>query len=520
MDSDDNIVTSHRISNIKNRNEESIFVDREGKLIFTTKLIDQTISINVETLIFSGANYKPDTVNIIIDCITFFSTNPNVQNYTPLQINIFGSNPIIEFGDVDLNPLTDYKIINEPELTNDTIINRRYTSPKNVACNWPANALELLEVTIIKDKILLTFNDSINPAPSKITRVYNLNDDTFVDHTSNYVLPIISSDSLAVAFSSDLINPKLINVLDGTIISTYTGKTPIRLMAVDNNLIVAVNTPNGLELIFYVITNGNFILTNGYVDTDGLVTDIDNFYVTNIFYILRANNRVDKLQFNLNDTVNSTIFANQAPIGSKRIFVGGSFFSEPVLTYINDTGRATIKTSDNFSAVLLLGQINNKTLRKRKNQIVFQNGTSDLYRFYNVDTYQITDFVIGNENFFLPRSLVGVDLSDDYFIVGGYFQMDSINLLLFTNSRDKKEVYQLTYNYDERTYVYQVSSSNFGLTIALPNKNPIIDMELFQYVIDLRIKYSKNKRKISNITNTNKGMTEISTSILNKNYIT
>lgn len=149
-------------------------------------------------------------------------------------------------------------------------------------------------------------------------------------------------------------------------------------------------------------------------------------------------------------------------------------------------------------------------LKRYYNQVYFQTylvstQTSRIYSFCQ-DNGESFDYTLNElqPNNIIPRFLDCVSFSKGFFFVGGgSLSGDAptpvVNSVVFANQRlaSLSSVYKMTYNYTERTYPYRIEGNNIAFTLSLPNNTPIADIEIFKYVIDIRVRYSKTKAKIN-----------------------
>jgi hypothetical protein len=137
-----------------------------------------------------------------------------------------------------------------------------------------------------------------------------------------------------------------------------------------------------------------------------------------------------------------------------------------------------------------------EVIKRYRNQAYFiDDGT---FVSFNLDNgeYIIKDLC---ESYNLPPRIIdAVNLTANYLTMLYRFNgIDGIGMTTVPNERDLTSVYKLTYNYSERTFPYQITSDRFIFNLQLQNNNPITDMEIFKYVIDLKIRYTKDKAVVN-----------------------
>jgi hypothetical protein len=127
-----------RLENVIDTNHTSFSVDREGKLLLTHPYF-KSGQITEVLPRDTGVNILPDNVNLIIDNIDLFSTNPFCQNYLPLRIPFGAGKPNVEFGDINFSQLDNFKVIVDPLLPVDTFRSHRYSNSQDYVTRTAPN---------------------------------------------------------------------------------------------------------------------------------------------------------------------------------------------------------------------------------------------------------------------------------------------------------------------------------------------------------------------------------------------
>ncbi len=578
-----------RIENDIRTNPTQAYSDREGKLLLTyppfgigpsvySDIIQEVLPITID------ANMTPDNVNLIIDNIVLFSTNPLCQNFLPLKI-VFDAKPEIEFSNVSFVPLTDYKVIVEPLIPIDTFQNHRYSEPVNfTTANFPTigNPPRPVEfATIINtvnfvggpDKnidyclcLVYLVEDTGPPVTIGVNALWRLEIDSrinspemltinsFPTRTLTSIRQIFGRQGGCCILVETDTNYSIIDMVDFNLEIDLYDKTDAEILAVefitDNEIIVQyknISEDKTVVRVYEKITDDGvkrWIEITARFPSFTYPIGVGNFYTNRLAlcYLGEGNLRmVDyeyQTRYNLQTSITilkdaqipddiGYIFASGRPSAfldtELKIFYGGVSIAEPNLTVAvwNDTdvyfyyfrdysdfSKYTV-TQHTFKRPVIYDSKNFFLLKRYQNQVYFYD--DDLIIF-NLDTGNIFTYEVTNlkPNRIIERDIRCSHISREKLLFGcdNIFTDPLINapyppiLCIFTNQRldSLNTVYKLVYNYDERIFPYRLNGNSFIFSFKLSNSTPIKDMEIFKYVLDIRIRYTKQKMSVNGAT--------------------
>lgn len=495
-----------RLENNLTSNFEQFVVDRENKLIMTTPFFRESrLTSNFDISAISN-KVTPENTNIIIDAITLISTNPNVANFLPLKVT-FDNKPLIEFADPDITTLTDYKIIIEPPINNNTVHNRRYSSPTNSTFKIPAAA-------VLIDIVEHTTSDGV-------TRFYFRTDTTRLSeyNQNTQVLTVIAtppSPEPLVLFANNFIavginnatTGELIDLRNGLIIATI-GFPIVHINLFGDLLIVTYDTGVGVNVNFYSkpVIGNIWLLIRTIVLINAIIPDACVNIETNEYYLYSAING-NIYYRNIEDDINHAriVFNFPAPVGddSFELFYGGSDLTFPILSlfssdtiggtfrwhFINLKTRTVNTTSFDFLPQIFFKRYQNYVYMPHQESLYLLNlDTNEILIYPLLDNKIIVPVLLGEEN--------AVNISDFNLTFASVVLPDNLFIKLLGNQRPVDQVYKLAFDYAERTFPFTLSNKTIAFEIALVNGNPISDLEIFKYVIDFRIRYTNQNIQVN-----------------------
>lgn len=503
---DDFVESYIRLENNIVTNEEAITFDREGNVIFTTPYLDvgRIVSDNLRDV---GQNIQPENTNIIIDSVVLLSTNPNCENYLPLKLQL--GKRQVEFSTTQRTELTDYKVIADPSVNLSTVENRKYDGETR---NYSIGGVNVP----LYDDIVVSNNTAYITDGSSDVNILNLDTNLqSIVTTPTPVLSLYANESQSIARIDDADNivywdlsttpyGEVVNISDAGHIDTFLVDNALYVFYVEDgrtdttltiwNVGDDVGLPNQKE---YVLTFSAYVF-------DFIATRV-GLYNKAIFYgynqlgsnmvgIELINGGFEKI-YDFTFNVVGTVI---------KLGVGGSDLNNPIITLAVISPILSIFRVDSIGKLISFktyqAPINGLIKRYRNQFYYYQSGTQ--FRLLNLDTGDSKIYDVDNMNPLktYPRNYEIVNINADRFIAGGADDFSNLSLVSFANSRPLNKVYKLSYNYDERPFPYQLSSNRLVFRLSLPNNNPISDMEIFKYVIDLRIRFSKKRAEPNPIT--------------------
>lgn len=616
----------YRLENTIDTNFSTFHTDREGKLLLTHPIFGikgnyETGSIQQVLPTETGVNILPDNVNLIIDSIDLFSTNPLCQNYLPLRI-AFGRKPVLEYTDITFTQLDSYKVIADPLLPIDTFRNHRYTAPINysipneyyinstfrrvincgnftgglspnlgassTATEYLAQMVAYAGGTLPQNYFEIFLTELVSRKTSRITVA------DFQDAVR--ILNIYPRNGLCIVLCEDIAG--FISIYDITLDNSLTGGVwtsiaqyrDIReIFLTDDDEFSIVITDNlpvlpadfGHHLIQFNKTydpanNYRWTIVNEIVFEPQSVMDPRDlvgcilFYTNRLIYLLRSqvngmlylydiefltasSTPIRYFSKDITSILGSVPNIDNGLLNNCKIYVGGKSIKQPNISIFfwdstPPTSTLSFYNFPSYSDFLLdrpitfnkysyevrpffatvgLQTYNFFLLKRYFNQAFFQtyvqSAQNSFISMFCLDENYSTDkrFVYTlnqlEPNKIIPRFIDCVSFSQSHFIVSGGILNGEIgscfNTVVFPNQRLNvlESVFKMSYNYVERTYPFKIEGNTINFSLSLPNNTPIADMEIFKYIIDIRIRYSKTKAKVNEATpadaDTTTGMT-------------
>ena len=518
----------YRVENTIDTNKQSFTRDNEGRLIFTTPffLNDEILTT---TFLNTDQNIQPENVNLIVDQITLLSTNPDVNNYLPIKISL-GQKQQIEFGQVTVVPMENYKVVVQPPINLVNITNHHYEDELVTTFTQPAPINIISRVVNHKDQVWV-----VHGLLDELLR-FDLTGKTSVSvpYVGAFV-EIFANDyqSALVVFSAGSI--LLIDLLTNNITNATASRPAITLLSIVNvfifkDILIITYNETGVTKAVYYSKNANGY-TSFYENNLSLFSPQVDFVCLNNTNILAGydvtTNIVTVIRILSNRIDPQTLFRFEIrPVTGvvRDIFLGG-IPEKPILSIFSYNGTTlywnTYKTEDlqNGPSVLEpFTQVNFLVngpfkLKSYLNHVfVSARNTSEVYLF-NLDTgdylqYNLNDIDPNNPPY---QEVSVVAYSPGYAIYTSIGAgLNKIHLNYFRNTRNINEIYQLSFNYVERTFQYTLDGRQFKFNIRVANEDLFRDLEIFKYIIDLRIRYTKTKRIVNPLTR-NKAMSDSTT---------
>lgn len=493
--------TFFRLETPKTTNEETFFVDENGKLIYTTPFFTSE-NLTFDKLVFSTAINTPSNVNLIVDCLTIFSTNPNVQNYLPLTLTI-GQNPSFEFCPEDFTEMSDYHILVDPPINLQTIKNRRYADPLD----------RVFAVTNLTDLV----NVSQQGTDIYFDLIVGGRQVWYFDLTTSIstqvagIVPIALKSNSVSTYVLTSRNPTAISIINGGTATPLIGLADpvIDFKQSGNSLYVFTQrTPTTVDIYLYVKNSTSNVVT--LVDIWSIVSTsvwfAVNIYTTNTFFVFREPNVISQYQLLSNSGVEETVL-NMTPrsVGDSfaQIFAGGSNQSVPIISIFNHNQWEFIDRLSDVQTLTSIKSIKNPVLNsnvdrfdnriKRIGNTVYLVDQNIQY-FFNLDQNRIVTYDATRSAPILPRTLSQVSTNFDNSCYLDVTLNGAVILFsVFENKREVQKVFKLTHSYEHKHFLYHVNSERFPLNITLKDATSIANMEIFKMVLDFRILYSIQK---------------------------
>lgn len=486
-----------RFENNITTNQQEFIVNPQGELVYTTPLITDPV-ISVADVAFTNLNIMPQNINLIIDQIVLFSTNPDVQNYLPLKIS-FGDKPQIEFGGSTNSNLTNYQIITQP-VNNQTVSNAswvfdRISRVTNSAI--PGNLNTVISRNIAYFRYFLDAN---------IDR-YDLENDLELATLTllSPVREIYANEKIVVAVTDNEEFYNLTGTIPPVLLQTYADVRDVELF--ENVCTVLYFNAAPLLDFWRTSLTGEMTLVRTLDLTPVLANAslIASYRLNRLFVWNPDLDQVLDLSF---DLVTGGINVNREIAVDDQAFdqieIGGSDLTVPTVSLFVKTATSIdwffyeYKNGAYTSSIesIPLGNGLDTAIKVFGNTAYFtDSGTASALGYYlNLDNGGLSTL----DNF-QPVDYLGQDTTS--FAIGqNWMIMPSIDattpdlqlvLNVYRNRRPFNTVYKLSYNYDERIFPYQYTSSNFTFKLRLPNNDSILSLELFKYIIDFRIRYPK-----------------------------
>ncbi len=538
MINNDYVEEYYRIENLITSNEETVFNNRAGEITFTIPVISSDVSISHDLPVPS--NRDPETVNLVVDAITLFSSNPNVLNYMPIKFDMTQFQ--IELADPTLTVLDEYQVITDtnsltPPVNLESVKNHRYSIETNYS-----NVLEVGESPVVK--FIAEYGDSIYliATVSGSDYVYFIKKDTRVlspaEPMDSNVVALYSNDyQLIAVLESNLPDTvEIRDLLTGKFftVPTYSASREFQVWLFDDYLVVISQNVAGDSDVYYYVKGDDeeyqlfFSSTNifgvdipiarfafhnktifvGYCNTlDDIYEDFtDKLYVFNV-------------DFDLGVILDRVIdFPNWLDFNDlENMYLGGdglTSFSLTVTALDGTTNRVIRYFSyDDLLAkrppkVYVFRTVTSEIAGQYLNQIYFP---IDKNRFVSFNLDNGVPFV-GLGSILRPDVNICMDMKCIWmggpsFLMGGVSKADNqiITITRMGNSRSIDKVYKLVFDYGERVFPFQVHSKNFTFKIRLPDGYPVIDLELFKYVIDFRVRFSKRSKSTNPVRRVDNG---------------
>lgn len=506
-------------------NNQNIFIDRSKRVVFSTPFETGDV-IKVVSEVFSEQKINPDNVNILFDAISFYTSNPNIQNYLPLKIS-FGGKPQLEFASSDISDLTDFRIVKNPPLLRADVRNHRYGELSTISIgNMFGSSLNA--VCQFGDIIYFSLEDV------DFVQTYNLVTKVtgeLVD--SQNILQFKNNSSHLVGLSSndelfDILNDRLIyeNLDPDTVITDFHIKNDVLVLNEDQLIQgeravikwININGINGYPMI-RVLDVFDLYAISGYlqfdiVDIDTIVLVLAEFFM--IIKLTKTNSLLITNQYNGNKVgVEIGTFSSgddKSSIDITHFTRSGNFILIYKMEAINNSSydqNGQVVPGAKFDGVIAKRikweAVSNPFLVRYLNQVAWIDSDLESINFYNLDSNELVNYVIENNvptatsGTFVPNSLFdGVSLEglsfNEFAIITGKQIGDVTFFNHFANERKTNLVHKVTYNYDERILPFNLDTRNaLNFSLELPNSGTTPDLEIFNYVIDYRIRYSKQK---------------------------
>lgn len=503
-------------------NNESVYIDREGRLILTTQFITDE-NITDVSIQFAGENQPPKNFNMVVDAVTLFTTNPNCQNYLPLKISL-GSKIQLEFNDATFQELENYKIIVNPRVNLDIIQNIRYTDPVNYWFTFQGTDVNSFVVNVVETQEgqISRFFYQEDPEGFVYGTDLNFNSYRVLDSgTPLRLVNIYGNNEQVVGYSTTGLGSRAYDLrgttfldpnvpLDG-IIDVTNGE--IQDIFLIKNLMIVFQQNTGsfeYELVYYVKTGVYRVVLEIPLGTTLIGVGV---YTPDVFYTI-SNTQLIRYKVGVNGVTATTVFSFKSvfPIQAfDKMYFGGSNVDNPNISIVYSSNDELFwgflpfpYTTFNISSFDLNAPntFKNIVVKRYRNQAYF----SDLsfHYFLNLDTGEVVRYNSIDKNNLVPRKITSkINLTRFNFIelqtiISDISEpstvVEEVLATVFRNERDFRKIYKLTYNYDERNYLFdQNTYKNLFFQIKLPNGNPIADLEVFKYVIDGRVRYTKEK---------------------------
>ncbi len=508
-------------------NRQAIYIDDSKRVIFTTPF--QTTDIfKVNQELDLNQKISPENANIVFDSVTIFTTNPNIQNYLPIKLNFSGKPQISLIGE-NVITLKDYRITTDPPLLEADVANHRYGDLRTLSIERAVPAsLEIRAVCQFKNRIYWQSRIGLVKV-----QFYDFDTDTYGNLVNSENIVTFKNNSKHLVGLGDdelfdIVNDKLIyeNTDPDTAITDFVIK-------LDTLIINEDNTTTGIKpKLTWINLYGDYIVTRiiddlftvngigGYITFDAIDTNTLVFAVAEQFVYLKVapvNYAFTKTAFEGSiKGVNQATFAS-GDIRSDIDVIQVTRFGNELLFYKVDLNLSNRETLPKYRVdpIKRIRYTNtNWEYVRYLNQVMWQDTANpDILKFYNLDTNEVIDysFEIDDNPVYIPdlnypanglqyiHLGTGISFNEFSIIVGGFpfpnagpVTPDLFNI--FFNERVKNETYKVTFNFYGQQYPIELSSRDaLNFSITLPNVGTTPTLEIFNYVIDYRIRYSKQK---------------------------
>jgi hypothetical protein len=515
-------------------NEQTWLIKEDGSLVFTTPILEEAKIVSVNDAFTGAQNRLPESVNLIIDNFVIFSTNPEIRSTLPLKI-VFDTKPEVEFGDVTYVEIKDYRITVTPEINLQTVSNYRFRDPTSV---------------VVKDPIPLAFTRIDNIGVSEDTvyfsvltgypnKVYGHNLLTRVNSEVDLggdVFSIRSNDEVVVAVVAEreLWEVKDLSLLP-LLIFDFGSITQqiLEVVLIGNSIyVLSENTSNNDTFISIFLKRDNNSVEEIFkenITTSGLAANLENFDVyrprrlvgtfSDVIadFVINENNQIQVIESGFIQTLdNEQPFSSLPPI---RVFAGGSDITKPSVSAFRRVGTTLLwnffeEVNDPAIYRTKRIELQNTDIKiyKFENTAYFYDSGARLAYFCNLDNFTFVTYNTYNysrQSVPSDRPYQQVPQVEQIFGVGTKFlvfggKSFTYNtkpiITSFQQVRQTDTVYQATYNYITRPFLYNITSDKLTFSIVLPNNTDIKEIEIFKYVLDYRIRYSKAKAEFNKTT--------------------
>lgn len=510
---DNTFVESYfRIENNLTTNSERFDTDRGGKLVYTTPYFD-TESIVSDQVLFAGQNIAPENANLIIDQITLFSTNPNCLNYLPLKLRL-GTKQQIDFNTPIRTDLTDYKIIVDPPINLETIQNRKYDKLREYSINTLTQVNVVDSARYGKGNLMYTIDTAGN------MKAQDLDDNQVTDPSISITAAAVYASEEQAMYRDELnkyvditdpANPFVIvdfdALFDFTHINTFLSGQTLYVIGKDGAGSTDVNILVRSSDDTYEYVDGKVI--NSF--TDQLENSVG---VLNLGTFISWDQENDLIQFSEFDGSKVKIspavsipFSFITTGDIQGVFLGGPDLSNPVVSLFATVGDElhwryfNLETPEDFKTRVFDYLPDGSDRVKSYRNTVYFHSEENVYIFCNLDTgifnrWSTREIDIDKpypkdyKKMWVDSSLIAINSRE------GIALDNAIQTTTWRSTRDLNKVYSMSYTYDNRVYPYAITGNRFNFTLSLPNNTPISELELFKYVIDIRIRYTKVKKEL------------------------
>lgn len=123
-----------RVSTRFDFNYSKFYRNSLGDLILSSNyLIDNPSIVFENNLSEIGSNRSPSNINILIDSVTFVSTNPDLENFLPLKFSFSGSKPQVDFSQASRVEVERYGYIKNNNLG---VLSNKFSEIKELEYNF------------------------------------------------------------------------------------------------------------------------------------------------------------------------------------------------------------------------------------------------------------------------------------------------------------------------------------------------------------------------------------------------
>jgi hypothetical protein len=531
-----------RFENKLDSNFQSFKIDRENNILFTPSNLATSTFRSVNNIDL-GFKRIPSWFELIIDRITFISTNPNIDSYMPIKIS--NGNRQFEYNSDNLVKLNQYKIITDNTINMPLIKNYYFdvkrefglTTLRNVGdeisrcyqSNILANDLIISNTYIIESGnqyfeiwlynivsgAVFILPDEIDEIGEifKINGYYTSGDYVvliylwydIVNDVSNYLLYNVPINRLNdfTAFNRDEFSI-------GDIFQDF-------YLDIDGDLLIIYEN-NGSTNVYNLNTTNN---VNRFNDRILIPTSLVAIHRANLIYGYSPTQNL--IWFNNLNSLNPLAIVRNIPILENYDNRFSTFENTPSTSFL-EIMNIDYDSFDNPIVGIVyqvLNQVYWYRFKLNLNDLTFVRLTFEKISIDQVAIFQntiyyksdLTDYVFlnlsnGEKNIWKNSNSILKLKTGGGFNKYGWVDCgsnDNNNLLMtyYSNSRkNTTNVYKTSFDYTERKFeINPTTINNISFDINLPNENPFSDLEIFKYVFDFRIRYSKSSIDIDGITN-------------------